>query len=154
MPRSPQPHRALAKKRLDGGWPFGEHAQFARIGGDVGRPEFERFNEELTHVYAIISDGGHQYKVEEGQTFEVQLKDIPENARTFDFDRVLLVGDVTGGPKVGRPTVPGAKVSCSVVDEIMGDKITIQKFRRRKNSSLKKGHRQQYLRLKVEKITS
>lgn len=104
-------------------------------------------------MYAIVSDGAHQYKVSEGLIFEVQRKDLPEDAKTVEFDRVLLVGDVEGGPKIGTPTVAGAKVSASVLREIKGDKLFTQKFRRRKGSSVKTGHRQRYLQVKVEKIT-
>ena len=103
-------------------------------------------------MYAIISDGAHQYRLEEGQVFEVQRKDLPEYTTTFEFDRVLMVGDIEDGPKIGQPTVEGAKVTASVVGEIKGPKIVIQKLRRRKDSSTKTGHRQRFLRLKVDKI--
>ena len=103
-------------------------------------------------MYAIISDGAHQYRVEEGQVFEVQRKDLPEDAQTFEFDRVLVVGDLEEGPKIGRPLVEGAKVTAAVLGEIKGDKITVQKFRRRKNYAVKQGHRQKYLQLKVQSI--
>ena len=104
-------------------------------------------------MYAIIQDGAHQYWVEEGRMFEVQRKALAEETKTIEFDRVLLVGDVEGGPKVGQPVVEGAKVTASVVGEVKGDKVIIQKLRRRKNYSLKKGHRQKFLRVKVDKIT-
>ena len=104
-------------------------------------------------MYAIINDGSHQYKVEEGQVFEVQRKDLAEGTESIEFDRILLVGDVDGGPKIGQPVVEGAKVTAKVLGEIKGDKLVIQKFRRRKGYSLKKGHRQRYLRVKVEKIS-
>ena len=63
-----------------------------------------------------------------------------------------IVGDLEDGPKIGQPAVEGAKVTASVVDEVKGDKLTIQKHRRRKNYSRKTGHRQKYLRIKVETI--
>ncbi len=103
-------------------------------------------------MYAIISDGGHQYRVEEGQVFEVQLKDLPEGTTTIEFDRVLFVGDVENGPLIGQPVVEGAKVTATVVRELKGDKLIIQKFRRRKRYAVKKGHRQKYLQVKVEKV--
>lgn len=103
-------------------------------------------------MYAIISDGAHQYRVEEGDVFEVQRKDLDEDVKTYEFDRVLLVGDIDDGPKIGQPLVEGAKVSASVLGEIKGNKITIRKYRRRKNSSTKQGHRQKFLQLKVDKI--
>lgn len=104
-------------------------------------------------MYAIIADGNHQYRVEEGQIIEVQIKDLPEGTTTFHFDRVLLVGDMEGGPKIGRPTVPGASVSATVVDRFKGDKIKIQKFRRRKGYCVRTGHRQNYFEMKIEKIS-
>jgi len=103
-------------------------------------------------MYAIFSDGSHQHRVEEGMTLDVDLRDLPEGATSVEFDHVLVVGGMDGGPRIGQPTVPGAKVVASVHGEIKGDKLTIRKFRRRKGYSLKKGHRQQYLRVTVDRI--
>lgn len=103
-------------------------------------------------MYAIISDGAHQYRVEEGRVFEVQRKDLPEDAETFEFDRVLFVGDLEEGPRIGRPVVEGARVTASILGEIKGDKIVIRKQRRRKGYQRKRGHRQKYLQVKVDKI--
>ena len=103
-------------------------------------------------MYAIIRDGEHQYRVEEGQVFEVQRKNLPEGTNTVEFDCVLLVGDLEESPKIGQPLVEGARVTASVVRELKGDKITVQKFRRRKGYAVKQGHRQKYLQVKVEKI--
>ena len=103
-------------------------------------------------MYAIISDGAHQYRVEEGQVFEVQRKDLDEQTSTIEFDRVLLVGGIEDGPKIGQPTLEGVKVVASVLGEIKGDKIFVQKFRRRKNSAVRTGHRQRFLQVRVDKI--
>ena len=103
-------------------------------------------------MYAIISDGNHQYRLEEGVIFEVQRKDLAEDSKTVEFDRVLLVGDLEDGPKIGQPTIEGAKVTATVLGEFKAEKITIQKRRRRKNYQLRKGHRQRLLRLKVASI--
>jgi large subunit ribosomal protein L21 len=104
-------------------------------------------------VYAIIEDGSHQYKVAEGDTLEVQLHDVPEGTQTLEFERVLLVSD-GANVKVGQPYVPGARVSASVGDVVKGDKIRIIKFRRRKGYKRRAGHRQQFLRLTVDKLTA
>ena len=64
----------------------------------------------------------------------------------------MFVGSSDDGPKVGTPVVEGAKVTASVIAEVKGVKLVIQKYRRRKNSRVKKGHRQKYLRIKIEKI--
>lgn len=103
-------------------------------------------------VYAIISDGPHQYRVEEGQTLDIETKKLPDDATTVEFDRVLLVGGVEDGPTVGQPVIEGARVTASVLGTVKGDKITIQKLRRRKNYRLKKGHRQKYLRVRIDRI--
>ena len=104
-------------------------------------------------MYAIISDGGHQYKVTQGQQFEVQLKELPEGATSYTFDRIHFVGGADGAPKIGQPVVEGAKVVATIVNpELKGDKITIRKFRRRKNYARKQGHRQKFLQLRVERI--
>lgn len=101
-------------------------------------------------MYAIITDGGRQYKVEEGQTLEVDRRDAnPGDAITFD--RVLAVGG-DGGFKLGTPEVSGASVSAKVLDQSKGDKIYVQKFRRRKNSKRRTGHRQKFTRVRIEKI--
>ncbi len=104
-------------------------------------------------MYAIISDGSHQYRVEEGMTLEVQRKDLTEDQKTIDFDRVLVVGDIEGGVKIGAPTVEGAVVTASIVRELKADKIIVQKFRRRKGYAVKQGHRQKHLQIKVQTIT-
>lgn len=84
---------------------------------------------------------------------QVELKELAEDAKTIEFDRVLFVGDVEDGPKIGQPVVEGAKVTASIVaEEIKGKKITIQKLRRRKTYRLKAGHRQKYTQVKIEKI--
>ncbi len=103
-------------------------------------------------MYAIISDGAHQYKVEEGQRFEIQRQDISDGVDTLTFERILMIGDHPDGAKIGAPLVEGAKVTATILGEIKGDKLVIQKFRRRKGYRLKKGHRQKFLQVRVDKI--
>ena len=103
-------------------------------------------------MYAIISDGPHQYRVEEGQELDVERKDLPDDAQTIAFDRVLFVGGADGGPRIGQPIIDGAKVTAKVLTEFKGEKIHIQKYRRRKTYKRRTGHRQRFLRVKIEKI--
>jgi large subunit ribosomal protein L21 len=102
-------------------------------------------------VYAIIEDGAHQYMVEEGTVLDVQLHELAEGQTSLAFDKVLLVRD-GDNTRIGQPYVDGAKVHATVQGEMKGDKITIIKFRRRKNYHRKQGHRQNYLRVRVDKI--
>ena len=84
-------------------------------------------------MYAIIADGGRQYKVEEGQILEIDFREV-EAGSELKFDRVLAVGG-DSGLKLGTPTLAGASVTAKVIEETKGEKLVVQKFRRRKNSS-------------------
>ena len=102
-------------------------------------------------MYAIIADGGRQYKVEEGQLLDIEYRADAEAGSELTFEKVLAVnGD--GGLKVGKPDVAGASVVATVIGQTQADKIYIQKFRRRKNSKRRTGHRQKYTTVKISKI--
>ena len=103
-------------------------------------------------MYAIIVDGGHQYKVEEGQSLEIDFREV-EPGSEITFDRVLAVSDGENF-RLGQPLVAGAKVTANVVGESKGDKLVVQKFRRRKNMRRRTGHRQKYVAVKIAKIVS
>ncbi|MCA9170899.1 MAG: 50S ribosomal protein L21 [Planctomycetales bacterium] len=101
-------------------------------------------------MYAIIEDSGRQYRVEEGQELEVDFRDVnPGDSLTFE--RVLAVSNGSS-LKAGKPVVDGATVSATVLGARLGDKLYVQKFRRRKNSRRRTGHRQVYTRVRIEKI--
>jgi large subunit ribosomal protein L21 len=101
-------------------------------------------------MYAIIKDGGNQIKVEEGQTLDVDYRDLAKGDE-LKFASILAVsgGD---GLKVGSPTVEGASVTAEVLGAAQGDKMTVVKFRRRKNSRRRNGHRQLYTSIQIKKI--
>lgn len=105
-------------------------------------------------MYAIIDDRGHQYRVQQGDRIDIQLMDLAPEQKVVEFNRILLVGDTGAAGKVGTPAVAGAKVTAKVLDELKGEKIVIQKFRRRKNYRRKTGHRQRYLRVEIESISA
>ena len=105
-------------------------------------------------MYAIIEDSGQQFRVSEGDTLRVDLRDLADGASEVEFDRVLLVSN-EGDVKVGTPVVEGAKVVAEIVDpEAKGPKIHIYRWRRRKASRRKTGHRQKYLQVQVTKIVA
>ncbi|UCG33273.1 MAG: 50S ribosomal protein L21 [Phycisphaerales bacterium] len=104
-------------------------------------------------MYAIIEDGGRQYRVSEGDTIEVDRRDLTEGQEELEFDRVLMVGNGEHSV-VGQPVVAEAKVTARIEGEHKGEKLVVQHFRRRKNSRTRTGHRQKYLRVRIEKIVS
>ena len=101
-------------------------------------------------MFAVIKTGGKQYRVEEGQTLKVEKLAIEEGG-VFQFDDILLVcnGDDI---KVGAPIVEGAKVTAEVVAHGRGVKVKILKFRRRKHSMKRMGHRQWFTEVKITGI--
>ena len=101
-------------------------------------------------MYAIIQDSGRQFKVEEGQEFDIDFRDLASGDEVT-FDRVLAYSD-DDGLKVGQPVLESASVVAEVLAMQQGPKLTVQKFRRRKNSQTKTGHRQMYIRVKVKAI--
>lgn len=101
-------------------------------------------------MYAIVLDGGRQYRVEEGQQIDVDFREA-EAGSEITLDKVLAV---TGpqGLVIGQPIVAGARVTAEVIGDAKGEKIYVQKFRRRKNYRRRTGHRQHYTRLRISKI--
>ncbi|WP_440895985.1 50S ribosomal protein L21 [Amphibacillus sp. Q70] len=102
-------------------------------------------------MYAIIETGGKQVKVEEGQSIYIE-KLAADAGDSVTFDKVLFVsGDDV---KVGAPFVEGASVSAKVDKQGRQKKITVYKFKRRKNYHRKQGHRQPYTKVTIEKINA
>jgi large subunit ribosomal protein L21 len=101
-------------------------------------------------MYAIISDGGRQFKVEEGQILDIDLREASTGDQVT-FDRILAFRD-DDGLKIGTPALKNASVTAEIVAVAQGPKLVVQKFRRRKNSRRKTGHRQLYTRVKINKI--
>ena len=105
-------------------------------------------------MYAVIEDSGQQFRVSEGDVLDVDLRDLNEDAKSVEFDRVLLVSS-EDGTKVGTPLVAGATVTADIIDpEVKGVKVQSFYWRRRKSSKKKVGHRQRYLRVRIAKISA
>lgn len=103
-------------------------------------------------MYAIIAADGRQYKVQMGDEIQIDLREGANEGDAVTFDSVLLVSG-EAGVQVGKPTVGGASVAAEVLGQEQGDKIYIQKMRRRKNFRRRTGHRQKYTRVKIGAIT-
>jgi len=102
-------------------------------------------------MYAIITDGGRQYKVEEGQVLELDYRDSSAGAE-LKFEEVLAYSDGSS-LKLGQPGLSGASVTAEVLGVQQGPKLVVQKLRRRKNSRRKTGHRQLYTKVRISKIS-
>ena len=100
-------------------------------------------------MYAIVETGGKQVKVVVGESIFVEKLEVAEG-ETYTFDKVVLVSD--DKVLVGNPYVKGATVIAKVEKQGRGKKIVIFKYRPKKHSASKKGHRQAYTKLVVESI--
>ena len=103
-------------------------------------------------MYAIIVDGGRQYKVTEGQELVIDYRDL-SSGDALQFDQVVAYSNGST-LALGEPTLGGAKVTAKVLGVLQGPKLTVQKFRRRKTYRRRTGHRQLYTKVQIEKITT
>lgn len=104
-------------------------------------------------MFAVIKDNGKQYRVQAGDSIWVDLKKDTKAGDSVEFDQVLVYSEGRD-IKIGAPLVDDVKV----VGEIKGDrkskKLTVMKFRRRKDSRVKNGHRQQYTHVDIKEIVN
>lgn len=101
-------------------------------------------------MYAVISSGGKQYKVSEGETIRVEKID-GQVGEPVSFDHVLMFSDGET-VKVGRPTLADVAVTGRIVEQGKAKKILVFKYKKRKRYRRKMGHRQQYTALKIDTI--
>ena len=103
-------------------------------------------------MYAVIETGGKQFRVQEGETINVE-KLSAEVGEKVEIDKVLAV--VNGDEiKIGTPLVQGAKVILKVLRQARDKKIIVFKYKAKKNYRRKQGHRQPFSLVLVEKIES
>ena len=107
-------------------------------------------------MYAVIEQGDKQYKVAQGDVLNIELTEVPADAKSIELDKVLFISD-GDAVKIGTPYLDGAKVVASfkatAEDAVVkGPKLYPLHFRRRKNSSRKIGHRQKYLQVVIDSI--
>jgi large subunit ribosomal protein L21 len=101
-------------------------------------------------MYAVFVSGGKQHRVVEGETLKLEKIEVA-TGDSVEFDQVLLVAN-GDDIKIGAPVVDGAKVTAEVVSHGRADKVKIIKFRRRKHSMKRQGHRQWYTEVKITGI--
>jgi len=102
-------------------------------------------------MYAVVEINGKQYRAEKGAQLTVDLM-AAENGSRVSFDKVLLLSVSDEDVKVGTPYVKGASVSATVKEEMKADKVTVFKYKPKKDYRRKQGHRQRYTVLQVEEI--
>lgn len=102
-------------------------------------------------MYAIIKNGGKQYKVQEGDVLNLDKMSLEPEA-TIEIKEVLAVN--AGELKVGAPYVDGAVVTAEVISEGRDKKVVIFKKRRRKDSKVKRGFRRDHTRVRITKIAA
>jgi len=98
---------------------------------------------------AIISTGGKQYLVKEGNIIDIEL--LKSDKNTVSFEAMLIIdGDST---KIGKPTIEGAKVTASILEPVVqAKKVTSIRYKAKKRVKTVKGHRQKLTRVKIDKI--
>ena len=101
-------------------------------------------------MYAVVNVAGSQVRVQEGDRIRVPRLSAEQGAQIRLSD-VLLVSR-EGEVSIGKPTVPGASVEARVATHGLGDKVIIFKLKRRKNYRRKRGHRQRFTELEIQRI--
>ncbi|MXQ55029.1 50S ribosomal protein L21 [Shimazuella alba] len=101
-------------------------------------------------MYALIETGGKQYRVEKDSVLFIEKLDAAEGD-TVTFEKVLLVSG-EGGVQVGSPLVANAKVTGKVLKQGRSKKITVFKYKPKKNYKKKQGHRQPFTRVVIDSI--
>ena len=100
-------------------------------------------------MYAVIVTGGKQYRVQQGDVIYVEkLEAQAGDAVNFD---VLMLGKDEGAV-IGAPVVAGAKVEGKVLDQVKSAKVIVFKYKAKKNSRKKQGHRQPYTKVEITAI--
>ncbi|MDR1471065.1 MAG: 50S ribosomal protein L21 [Synergistaceae bacterium] len=103
-------------------------------------------------MYAVIEEGGKQYRVSVGDRIRVERREAAVGD-SIDVSKVLMLGR-DDGPVIGAPYVEGVSVTAKVAEHGKEDKVIVFKYRRKKNYRRFRGHRQQYTELSVESINA
>jgi large subunit ribosomal protein L21 len=101
-------------------------------------------------MYAIFESGGKQYRVTAGDTVDIEKIDISMGEKV-ELPNVLMVVD-GDQIQVGTPTIENAVISGHVVGSVKGEKVTVFKSKPKKGYRRKTGHRQKYIRLRIDEI--
>ncbi|MCC6618903.1 MAG: 50S ribosomal protein L21 [Chloroflexi bacterium] len=103
-------------------------------------------------MFAVLTTGGKQYRVEAGSELEVE-RVAGDTGASITFDRVLLISDGSD-VTVGTPTVAGASVSGTILGEALGPKLVVFKFKQKAKYRRRTGHRQHLTRVRIDSINA
>jgi len=103
--------------------------------------------------YAVIKTGGKQYKVKAGEILKIEKLQDSKPSSKVEFNEILAYGD-DKTIEIGAPTISGAKVEAELIENSKNRTVLIFKKRRRHNSRRKNGHRQEFSKIKINKIYS
>ena len=102
--------------------------------------------------FAVISTGGKQYKVAEGDVLNVEkISDTLKEGDAVVFDQVLLIDDGST-TKIGTPTITGAKVEATLVENGRAKKVIVIKYKQKSRYFKKNGHRQPFSKVEIKKV--
>lgn len=101
-------------------------------------------------MLAVVKTGGKQYIIKEGDTFDIE-KIEGEEGKKITLDNILLVSD--GELKIGDPIINNAKAEAEIIKQFKGEKVEIIKYKKKTGYRRKTGHRQQYTKIKINKIS-
>lgn len=101
-------------------------------------------------MYAVVETGGKQYKIAKNDIILVEELKVKEGG-TVKLNKVLLAKE-GNSLHVGNPYIKGSSVVCEVLGHVRGDKVIAYKYKKRKSSKKKIGHRQGFAKLKVKEI--
>ena len=102
-------------------------------------------------MYAVITTGGKQYLVREGQKLQVEKLEAKEG-ETLTFEAMLIADDAGESVKVGTPIVAGAQVTAKVMAQGRADKVSVIKFKPKVRYRRNVGHRQPFTEIVIESI--
>ena len=100
--------------------------------------------------YAVVEIGGSQFRVQKGDIIEADFS-LGKSRKSVKFDKVLMY-HIGKKLEVGDPYVRGVSVSCEVIGEGKSRKVIVYKYKRRKSSKFKRGHRQRQITIRVKEI--
>ena len=103
--------------------------------------------------YAVIKTGGKQYKVKAGEILKIEKLQDSKPSSKVEFNEILAYGD-DKTIEIGAPTISGAKVEAELIENNKNRTVLIFKKRRRHNSRRKNGHRQEFSKIRINKIYS